>query len=137
MKNKNNRIYIIILISSSVLFVAGMVTCIFGMNFTPTPERIYHIVDQNKQSVDERLNYLEEYVSRKGPDVIYDELYYGHSYEPEFDDYWDFAEIQINGVRGRFADDNSKYKKKIENYISNCNDSERKSSAEAYLKLLE
>ena len=92
------------------------------------------MVSGNSENIKERLENLDDYIERHGPDVIYNELYYGHSYEPEFDDYWEFAQIQIDGVRGRFADDNTKYRDTINNYIANCDEESRKAAAESYLE---
>jgi len=139
LENKKNRIYAIILACSTILFIIGMTAVVFSLNFTASPNAVKHVVSgsSNSQSVKERLEYLDSYIEKHGPDVIYSELYYGHSYEPEFDSYWEFADIQVAGIRGRFADDNSKDKALIEEYIAGCNDPARKASAEKYLELME
>lgn len=136
MENKKNRVYAIILVLSTILFIIAMVTRIFGMKFTAAPDRVSQMVHGNSTSVGERLGDLDDYVVRHGPDVIYSELYYGHSYEPEFDSYWEFADIQVAGVRGRFAEDNTKDREKIENYIATCDNEARKKAAQAYLDLM-
>lgn len=139
MKNKTNRIYAIILIVATILFIAGMVKCIFSLKFTYNPGTVTRMVSgsSNSMSVKERLDYLDTYVLSHGPDVIYDELYYGHSYEPEFDKYWEFADIQIAAFRGRFADDNSEYKAQIEEFIANSNDEAQIEAAKGYLSLMD
>lgn len=136
MANKKNRVYAIILVVSTIIFIIAMVTRIFGMNFTATPGKVSQMINGNSQPVQERLDYLDSYVERHGPDVIYSELYYGHNFEPEFDSYWEFAEIQVAGIRGRFADDNTKDREKIEKYIATCNDEARKQAAQSYLELM-
>lgn len=136
MGNKKNRIYAVILVASTILFIIAMVARIFGMNFTASPNRVSQMVNGNSYSVKERLGDLDDYVERHGPDVIYNELFYGHSYEPEFDSYWEFADIQVTGVRGRFSEDNTKDREKIENYIAACTDAARKEAAQAYLDLM-
>ena len=73
--NNKNKIYAIILIVSTILFVAGMVTCIFGMNFTFTPGKVTQMATGNSQTVNKRLNDLDSYVEKNGPEVIYNELY--------------------------------------------------------------
>ncbi len=137
MENRKDRKYVIILIASSVLFIVGMIVCIFNLKFTYTPGSVRKMSSGNSQSVGERMDYLESQIAKHGPDVIYDELFYGHSYETEFDEYWDFADIQVAGIRGRFAEDNTKYRKIIEDYIATCDDDARKSVAESYLELFE
>ena len=134
MKNNKNKLYAIVLITATIVFIVAMVVRIFSMNFTPSSYKVSRMVSGNSENIKERLENLDDYIERHGPDVIYNELYYGHSYEPEFDDYWEFAQIQIDGVRGRFADDNTKYRDTINNYIANCDDEARKAAAESYLE---
>lgn len=140
MENRKNRTYAIILIVATVLFMAGMVTCIYNLKYTASSyslKKVATMTSNNSDSLGERLDYMKDYVDRRGPEVIYNELYYGHNYEQEFDDYWEFADIQIAGVRGRFATDNSKYRKIIEDYIANCSDGARREAAEGYLALMD
>ena len=135
--NKKNRIYAFVLILATILFIIGMVKCIFSIQFTGDLGRITKISKRSSKEINERLEYLDSYVEKNGPDVLYNELFFGHDYEPEFDYYWEFADIQVTGVRGRFADDNTKYRRILEDYIANCDDEIRADTARGYLELME
>ena len=137
MVNKKNRLYAVILVAATILFIIAMVKCIFSVKFTGDISKITKISKRSSKEINERLEYLDSYVQKYGPGVLYGELFYGHDYEPEFDYYWEFADIQVAGIRGRFADDNSKYKAIIEDYIANCDDAARLETARGYLELME
>jgi len=138
LENKTNRIYATILVITTIMFIVGMVKIVFSVNFTASTEKVVQMVSGSgsSESVEERLEYLDEYVDRHGPEVIFNELYYGHNYEPEFDSYWEFADIQVAGIRGRFADDNSKDVEIIREYIERCSDAKRKEVAQRYLDMM-
>lgn len=86
--------------------------------------------------VDYRLGNVQREESWYGPDRLLDELYYSEDYEEEFDSYWDFANIKVAYIRGRYASDPSKDIETIENYIKTCTDERRLETATQYLNNL-
>lgn len=130
MADKKNRKYIILIAIFVILFCICMAYAFTDFH------SLYN--DYRTRTIRYRMESLSLTEDMEGPSGILTELYFSDSYEPDFDSYWDFADIHIAYIQGRFADDKSRYTQIIQEYIDSNPIENRKEEAQKYLdKLLE
>lgn len=124
-KQTRNGKYIVLICIFSLLFFISM-TLIFVK---------YHALSEAYKTAS--LSYRVESVALEetlfGAGDVLSALWMDNDYEPEFDSYWEFADIKIAYIRGRFADDKTPYIEQISNYIANCDNADRVRIATEYL----
>jgi len=69
-----------------------------------------------------------------GPTEILQTLYFDNDYESEFDSYWEFGNVHLNYIKGKYADDKTPYINALKEYIDTCTDKTRKETAIEFLK---
>ena len=125
MKNNNRVKYVALLVLFTLLFFVSMCVCIVGYRT---------VANQYKyESLKGRIELAEFDESFYGPDHIYSTMSMYNCYEPEFDKYWEFVDVQRIYLRGRFGDDPDGAIEQINDYISTCSDKRRIGVAEEYI----
>lgn len=140
MKKTSNKLYIIILVVSTIIFCIGM-SFIYSLYKNAYASYEY-------TTLSSRLEFLEDNQEYGDLELLWQTLYYDHNIEPEFDAYWNLAQVEqyyLQGLSLKRAIDEGDYsaveKVKtcisfIEEYIENENNIIRQNIAKDYLKTL-
>lgn len=126
--NKKDRKYIVLIVVFTFLFFICMSICFVKYR------ALAH--EYKTSTISYRMDCVELEESMFGPGDIFTTLYFDKDHEEAFDSYWEFADVYLAYVRGRFADDKTPYIDEIQTYIDSVSDSERKKTAEEYLDVL-
>ena len=129
MANKSRSKYIILLVVFTVIFFISMLVCIIGYKSVATDIRYY--------SLSGRLDVIQNDEKVFGPDHLYSTLFFDKDYEEDFDPYWDFANIHLEYLRGRYADDPSESLEILKKYEESCSNKARKITVRKYIETIE
>lgn len=129
MENRRNLKYYVLMVLFTVIFFFCMAFCFV---------RYRELAHEYKiQSVPYRLECAELDETMFGPSHIFLSLYFDYDYEEAFDSYWEFSDIYLTYVRGRFADDKAPYINKLQACLAAFPDGERSDAVKEYLAVLE
>lgn len=126
--SRNLKYYFLMVLFTSIFFLC-MALCFV---------RYRELAHEYKvQSVPYRLECAELEETLLGSSHIFYCLYFDYDYESDFDSYWEFSDIYLTYVKGRFADDKTPYMNELQAYLTAFPDGERSEAVKEYLAVLE